>query len=230
MDCVWYNTLILGLFIERRPKMRTVTITIGLVVLLMSRPVSALNEKYFYSSGQILQGETWDDVIIYNDNTVVDMLGGQIGGVSTHNISTFNFSVGQITRVIDIGPLGTTNISDGTASIGDFVLDNDSYGLISGGSITAGRLKMYDDAIIDIRGGLVQFSSFDMAGVVISTVNIYGYDFKYSGNVVSGYLSDGNPFSIGGVSQSEFQRFNLIPEPSILLLLGIGGLLIRKRN
>lgn len=210
--------------------MRAAILTIGLAVLMIAGQAIALNNKYFYSSGQIVSGETWDFIIIYNDNTVVDMSGGQIRNLETHDKSVFNFSGGQVTAAIDIGPLGAAHISDGILNSGDLIFDHDSYGLISGGSITAGRLKMYGDAIIDIRGGLVQFSDFDMAGVVPSTINIYGYNFNYSGNVISGYLSDGNTFSIGGVNQSEYLRFNLIPEPVTLLLFGIGGLLIRKRH
>jgi hypothetical protein len=64
----------------------------------------------------------------------------------------------------------------------------------------------------------------------LPTINVYGYDFTYTEGVISGYLIDNSPFSIGGVNESEYLRFNLIPEPATLLLLGTGGLLLRKRG
>jgi len=64
----------------------------------------------------------------------------------------------------------------------------------------------------------------------LPTINIYGYDFAYTGEVISGYLIDNSPFSISGVNESEYLRFNLIPEPASLLLFSLGGLLLRKRS
>ncbi len=47
------------------------------VILLLSAPLAqALPvDKDFTSSGQILPGEEWNNVSIYNDATIVDMLG-----------------------------------------------------------------------------------------------------------------------------------------------------------
>ena len=186
----------------------------------------------FSTSGTIIEGDVYDTVYIENDFTVVDMLGGQISSLHTSDISTFNMSGGQITGpYIWIGISGTMNISNGIADISDFVLRDDSYTLILGGNITASYMKVYYDCTIDIKGGFVQVNNFDMSEFEpLATINIYGYDFDYTGGVISGYLIDDNPFSISGVSESEYLAFNLVPEPTSLLILGMGSLLLRRRS
>ena len=57
--------------------MRRVILTIAFTVLIVSGLTKAA-DKYFYSSGQILPGETWDSVFVYNDGTTIDMTGGLI--------------------------------------------------------------------------------------------------------------------------------------------------------
>lgn len=199
----------------------------------------------FTSSGTIQNGDVYNQVYVENDGTVVDMTGGQIGNLQTSYISTFNLHGGQIAKVnptdtgpnIDIGPSGTINILNGLVDIGDFVLGEESYTLIQGGQIAAMRMKAYYDCIVDIKGGVLQLDSFDMVGFnELPTVNIYGSGFNYDPTggtyegILTGYLMDGNPFSIDDISESEYLRFNLIPEPTTLLLFGLGGLFLRKRS
>jgi len=235
-------------------------ILIILLVLFNVRPAQAVDIT-FSTSGTIQNGEVYNYVYVENDGTVVDMTGGQIGNLQTSYISTFNLHGGQITEVdpadtgpnIDIGSLGTINILNGLVDIGNFVLGRESYALIQGGQISAGRMKAYDDCVIDIKGGSLNFDMINIMGELNiyrgllniedswgtdGVVNIYGYGFNYvptgdpfwGGGTLTGYLMDDNPFAINGLSQDEFEHFNLIPEPTTLLLFGLGGLFLRKRN
>jgi len=116
-------------------------------------------------------------------------------------------------------------------------IGEESYTLIQGGQISAVRMKAYYDCVIDIKKGVLQLDSFDMVGFSeLPTINVYGYGFNYDPTggtyegILTGYLTDGNPFSIDGVSDSEYLRFNLIPEPATLLFFALGGLFLRRRN
>ena len=56
------------------------------VILFTAPQLQAVTEnKTFTSSGQILPGEEWNNVYIYNDDTVVDMLGGGADGIGTYD-------------------------------------------------------------------------------------------------------------------------------------------------
>jgi len=223
--------------------MRRTIVLIGAAVVFSTASLAYSTDITFTSGGTIEDGDTYDHVYVLNDFTVVDMFGGQIGNLRTGNVSTFNLYGGQITKVapvgpgsnVDIGPRSTINIADGVVDISIFVLTEESYALISGGNITVEHLKVYYDCLVDIKGGRLQINSYDEIGFdELPTINIYGYDFNYvptwGGGTLTGYLQDDNPFTINGLRQGHFEHFNLIPEPTTFLLLGLGGLLLRKRS
>jgi len=155
---------------------------------------------------------------------------------------------------INIGPLGTINILNGIVDIGDFVLEGTGY--ISGGDINSYHLKTYPGSAVNISGGILDFdmadihgdltisggafyvdnSYIDYSGPDMATINIYGYGFNYDPTggtyegILTGYLQDGEPFTFDGLNESEYSRFNLVPEPATLLLFALGGLILRKRS
>jgi hypothetical protein len=217
---------------EGRNKFMNTRLRKIILAILFLFPVCAYStDKTFTSSGTIIDGNVFVNVYVENDGTIVDMFGGQVENLQTSYISTFNLHGGQIIHSIDIGPLGSIDILNGSVDIGEFILEEKSYTLIRGGQISAGQIKAYYDCVIDIKGGVLQLDSFGMIGFdELPIINIYGYDFNYADNIISGYLIDNNPFSIGGISESEYLRFNLIPEPMSLLTFGIGLLTIKSQK
>jgi len=225
-----------------------------LLAILLFLPVCVYSTNItFTSSGIIEDGNVYDNVYVENNGTVVDMSGGQISYLLTRDASIFNMSGGQIIYSwpgITIESVSTINVSGGTVDTFDFVVYGSAVANISGGNITADRLKTSPDSVVNINGGSCNFETIDISGELniyrglvnannayisyiypSSAVNIFGYGFNYNpgqGGILTGYLLDDNQFIINGVSQSEYARFNLIPEPMSLLLFGFGLLVLRK--
>jgi len=227
-------------------------ISILLAILLL--PVCAnATDITFTSSGTITDGNVFGNVYVQNNGTVVDMSGGQITqGLNTYDASVLNMSGGLISGNVNISNLSSFNVSGGTIDVGYYVVYGSTN--ISGGNITAYCLRtspassipLVPASIVNIDGGNLNFDKFDIEGVVniyrgslyvddariitlcLPTINIYGYGFNYTQEILTGYLLDDNFFTIKGVDASEYARFNLLPEPMSLLLFGFGLLVLRK--
>ncbi len=221
-------------------------ITIGLIVFLSSITFAADN-KDFYESGQIVDGEVWNMVNIYNDDTVVDMSGGLCDFVSTHDRSTLNVTGGSAEfRAVDYSDMNisggvhsaavawnnaTINVFNNADLIG---LSTRSFGTlnISGGLIQ--NLHGRESGIVNLYGGMItdHISANDY-----SFVNVYGYDLdkestggSYGYGQVFGYWMNNNPFVIDIYDSETFSRINLIPEPSSMFLVGLGALFLKTKK
>ncbi|MGD0078446.1 MAG: PEP-CTERM sorting domain-containing protein [Sedimentisphaerales bacterium] len=241
-------------------KFKKTIVILALLVNIYPMKAIAAN-KTFTSSGQILPGETWNNVYIQNIGTIVDMSGGQVNYLSIQGANYFNMSGGQINTYIYAENGSTVNIYDGIVNLSsDFIVDGSltsiSHLNIMGGNVTAKVLKAYPTSNIEFTGGILNFDTFNIMGELTikggslnvnyayigygpypAMVNVYGYGFNYNptgGNlgegILTGYLLDNNFFSINGLSESEFQSFNLIPEPATLALFAIGSLAILRRR
>jgi hypothetical protein len=167
-----------------------------------------VEDKYFYSSGQILPSEEWHDVFVYNDETVVDMLGGTVGDISAFNASTLNI----IDGIVDgIGAHNTSkvNILDGhvnTLDALEFSSVNVSGGYVDGLSAQDNAFVTFSDnaqalslsarelGTVVMSGGITDYLRAGQSGNVnlrtgtiseylnawdLAVVNIYGYGFTY---------------------------------------------------
>ncbi|MFA6186998.1 MAG: hypothetical protein WC770_07295 [Phycisphaerae bacterium] len=218
--------------------------------ILILLPVCAFaTDKTFTSSGSIVDGDVFGTVYVQNNGTLVNMSGGHIGtsslgGLYMNDSSIFNMSGGLIENTISTLGSSSFNLSDGTI---ESEFDFGGTVSLSGGSITGGgKFKPgsivnidggnlnFSDAVLlygelNIYGGLLNFDDFSDNGGV---TNIYGYGFNYDpvGQVLTGYLSDHNQFTINQLSSYEYQRLNLIPEPISFLFFGFGLLALRKQK
>jgi hypothetical protein len=182
---------------------------ISFVILLLLPLCSNATDITFTSSGSIVNGNIFGRVTVQNNDTIVNMSGGQIGvdftgGLNMWNSSTFNMSGGSISGSIFNNPLSNLNISNGTINIGDLVVYDRAILNISGGNITVSRLKTYPRyltspaSVININGGIVNFdgvnvdgtlniyrgllsiNSFNYWGTQSANINIYGSGFNYN--------------------------------------------------
>jgi len=231
--------------------MKTKIITIlalAQILCFTASELSALEDKIFTSSGQILDGEEWNNVHIYNDDTIVDMLGGLVDSIGTHDTSTVNITGGHVNTLVAL-ELSTSNISDGFV----YGLDACDYSIVNlygnadlfaprvrnfgtlnmtGGSVD--HLGAIDSGIINLYGGII---SDRLISCDSSVVNIYGYDLlktntggKYDYGQVSGFWANGTAFTIDLNGFETYSHINLIPEPSTLILFAIGFFLIKQKT
>lgn len=229
-------------------KRKVIAIFAAAVILSFTTPeLTAVEDKIFTSSGQILPGEEWNNVYIYNDDTIVDMLGGDVDEIGSYDTSTINVTGGYV-MILSALELSTANVSGGIVA-GLESWDYSTVNLLGTGSVfslnargefgtinmtggTTEYLRASDNSIINLYGGLVteHLNAWDS-----STVNIYGHSFNYNpaggswnGGQLTGFYLDDAPFTIDLYDMQTYNHVNLIPEPASLVLLACGALLLRS--
>jgi len=93
-------------------------------------------------------------------------------------------------------------------------------------------LRARDDSIINIYGG----NLWTFAGTENSLANLYAYDvlithtggFWDDGQVFGKFCADDSSFSFDLWGDNSYLHINIVPEPTSLLLLSLGGLLLRS--
>ena len=202
-----------------------VTIAIGVILTACGRGVA--DDKIFTSSGQILAGEEWTGVRIYNDDTVVDMLGGSADWIAAYDGSTLNVLGGH--GQFEALDYSSINISGGTHSGGQALgsavvnfsenayssaLGASAFGTVNMTGGTVEHVGANDSGTINLYGGVVS----DYLGASgLAVVNVYGYGFEYDpggggldGGQVRGYWPDDTPFSIDLYGAETYSHVNLI--------------------
>jgi hypothetical protein len=221
-----------------------------LTTLLLSAPLAqALPvDKDFTSSGQILDGEEWNNVSIYNDDTIVDMLGGLVDQMQTYDSSMLNVTGGEIYSLYT-REYSFANISGGTLG-GVMTWDHATANLFDGGSVFS--LGAGVSGIINMMGGTTEYlhaggsCTFNLYGGAVTdslnawdfaTVNIYGYGFdydpsagNYNGGQLTGLWFDDTTFTIDLYDTVTYDHINLVPEPSSLILFALSALLLIRKK
>jgi hypothetical protein len=169
--------------------------------------------------------------------------GGQIESLKAYNNSLINISGGYVGHDLFAYDSSTIYISGGTStSYPNLRAYNSSKIYISGGDIF---YDLYANAgsNIYVSGGTIGEEIRAYAG---STITFIGQNFVFAGvNVGYGEFNTGGRASVRAPlswtlpngDQLNYQIYFeqgssiiLIPEPATLLMLGLGGMLLRKRN
>ncbi len=111
---------------------------------------------------------------------------------------------------------------------------------IYGGNFKTG-IGVEDNSHIYIYGG--EFGEYHSGLDAYSSsviIDIFGYDFSYENiggqSYLNGKWEDSTPFSIKidnwfqPFSTADYINLHIVPEPCSLILLGLGGLILRKRS
>jgi len=126
-------------------------------------------------------------------------------------------------------------LNDSTADMlgGDvFQLGSLDWSIFSMFEGTMDYLLVRHSSLVNIRGGdLGHLVIYDENGLV----NLYAYDVAYhptgggDGWMDGKYLINDQYFSFN-VDEVDISHINIVPEPASLLLLSLGGLLLRKKR
>lgn len=229
--------------------MKTKLSIIVAVILFAGNGLYAVpTDKIFTSSGHILPGEEWANVFIYNDGTLVNMLGGDVDSIGTYDASMVNVTGGSVST-LDALEFSIANITGGYA-YSVFTRYNSTVNF--SGNANSVSLGVVDSGIVNMAGGTTTYlragniSSINLYGGIVSeylnawdsaTVNIYGYGFNYDpsagswdGGQLTGFWLDDTPFTIDLYDAQTYNHINLIPEPATVLLMSLGSLILRRRR
>lgn len=161
-----------------------------------------------YDDSYGCHGEVW----VEND-AILDVIGGDIFQLGTLDYSITNIYEGQIDRLL--------------------AKDNSIVNTY-GGNVK--QIINYYSGMVNIYGGNIdQLSSIDNG-----VVSLYAYDILYHstgggalGNLawIEGiYCRNNIPFSFCFSNEITYSHIRIIPEPITILLLGLGGLFLRRKR
>jgi len=222
---------------------------IAVIVLLTGGRAYGVPDKIFTASGQILPGEEWNTVRTYNDDTIVDMLGGFAEGIGTYDASTVNIIGGHV-NTLDATEFSTANVSGGEVyslwAVGSATVTLSGTAIISSLSPrgSSGTANVYGGTVDYIA--VLEWGTVNLYGGVVSdslyvgelaTANIFGYDLvktssggTYGYGQVYGYWLDDTPFSIELSTAETYSHIELIPEPNTLIFLALGALFVTRKK
>jgi len=190
----------------------------------------------------------WAEGIDVGNGSSLKIYGGNIkGGTAKDNkywADGIQISGGSSVSIYD------GSITAGTGSSANGIdISGSSIVNIFGGSINGGNAKYeawgicaMDSSMINLYGGTITAGTGELdkgiAALGDSTVKIYGTGFNYGygsindiSGILTGILSDGTYLNIS-FEQSYAGHIILssVPEPATLLLLGLGGLYLRRNR
>lgn len=193
----------------------------------------ALDDSVVSVSGGYISGQ-----LDARSSQPVEMSGGTVGlsavaGFNGH----LNFAGGTIKGKLELQDTGTATVTGGVIE-GDLYLYHDTHATVSGGKI-GGNIRLgshnwvsdcsvtFDGSNFAVNGQPVSFGELATTYALSDTHRPTGKPFYYG--TVTGTLANGdllnNRFIIYDDSDITF-----VPEPATLLLLGLGGIMLRKRR
>jgi len=212
---------------------------------------------YDYSTLNI-SGGTVEFLYTY-DSSTINISGGQVSNVNVpgettigaHDSSTINAYqggslIGGSGAFFELWDSSKLNVYGGGIALFLTAHDHSVVNIYDGFLFD---IVLAGDSMVNVYGGKIETFLFNDYVPNTTTVNIYGYDFQYTPegrwmlpiggegegwwiSKLTGYGFNGIAITWWGLPDPDtHDNINLIPEPTTLLLLGLGSLaLIRKCN
>lgn len=174
-----------------------------------------------------------------NDNSTINITGGKVRGLNSFDTSTLNLYDGADIEYLYPSGYSTLNMSGGSVRT-NFRADENSILNINGGAFYSG-LNAYDFSKVIISGQfysihldahnaaqlIFEGTDFEIDGVPVPYGQYYASD--YANGQITGTLMDGSGLS------KQFSIYDdasivLIPEPTTLLLLGFGVMIVKRKK
>jgi hypothetical protein len=199
----------------------------------VSMTAGSVGNMYIHNLGTLnFHNGTISGMQLWNSGTL-NLEGASLTDIELFDSSIFNLNSGIFEGIFEAPSYITININDGQVNQGDGRLRDYAIANIYGGDVTWEMLSLDGHAALNVYGGNVVFEhgfSFQEN----SQFNVYYSDIIYINewdDIIIGYhLLDGSEFMLDQYNQAEIDHMNFVPEPTTFLLLGLGGLLLRKRK
>jgi len=165
------------------------------------------------------------------DSSQANISGGRIDWfLNASNNSLVRISGGLISGVLSTQDDSYVDISDGLIGAYLQVCQN-SHVSISGGSLGS-DLYTFDSSQLDISGGTIGGSLITNE---YSQITIYGSGFNHPYGILTGTGLLTGILANGDLISNHFQTYSysriiLVPEPTMLLLLGLGAVIVGKKR
>lgn len=192
--------------------------------------------SYDYSTVNISDGRvgSLNSPLYSYDYSTVNIFGGGVDSLRSDEYSTVNISDGTVSGLYHYGH-STANITGGF--INDILIAED-YSTVNISDGFVDWLWADDYSIVDISGGDIE----NLHTHSSSITTFYGQNFLYGsgltldGNrvlgtgILSGEWQNGTPWTVNIAENQSTAIILVVPEPAMLLLLGIGAVMLRKRR
>ncbi len=187
--------------------------------IMISLFIIVLNVSTFATSYTITSGY-FETKTFKNSDTLI-MTGG--GG---------DFIWGKDNCVLDIKNTSSPYVSD-VSGLGQIIMDDNSHLYFSGGSLQL--LGVTGNASVVLTGGIInEINAYYPLPGDLNHITIYCQPgWTYENYYLSGRWVDNSSFNIRLYSQGKsgvLDNMTVIPEPATMLLLSLGGLLIRQKK